>query len=72
MKKLSVISLSLVLALSMMPVTAFATIRGNSLPADASLVASQSTKEIRLTSGVSTGEVTIGFDETVDYALTKS
>ena len=73
MKKLSVISLSLVLALSMMPVTAFAASEvGNteaSYDATDLLTAQQSAREIKLVNGVSTEELTISTGETVDFTF---
>lgn len=70
MKKLSVLSLSLVLALSMTPITAFAA-GGAGAQNDASdlLVAQQATREIRLVNGVSTEELTISSGETVDFVF---
>ncbi|HJI99788.1 MAG TPA: hypothetical protein OIM11_01305 [Coriobacteriaceae bacterium] len=70
MKKLSALSLSLVLALSMTPITAFAA-GGAGAQNDASdlLVAQQATREIRLVSGVSTEELTISSGETIDFVF---
>lgn len=70
MKKLSVLSLSLVLALSMTPITAFAA-GGAGAQNDASdlLAAQQATREIRLVNGVSTEELTISSGETVDFVF---
>ena len=67
MRKLSLLFLSLAFALGMMPVVAFATPEDTLV--DEMLAAQQRTREIWLTNGVSSGQVTIDANEKVDFVF---